>query len=577
MKVGVNFRRNLVSDYTTGVNTSGTLNINSMSEFVLGNGAVNGASDLSKEFTNVAQVRIKIYSVGFYVQDQWKATSKLNVTAALRVDRNSNPACGSNCITRLIAPFQGITHDPTVPYNQIIKPGLNKAFAGMETAVFSPRIGIAYNMKPNTVIRGGFGLFTDLYPALIVDRFITNAPNVATFDSSAGPISPDVPGNLFALDAASNAGFQSGFANGATLAQLQASVPGFNPPTYNSMSNTLRNPKFLEWNFEVQQQLGTKSSFQLNYVGNHGTDVMTDDPFLNAFCHHNCPYGGIISSTVPDARFAQVRAITNNGWSNYHGVTASFNFRAIKSFQTQLNYTWSHGLDTCSNNCLLPFSANTVTSIRYQVSPTLPGTAYGSSDYDVRHNFNMNYIYDSKSNWSNRALNHVLGGWTIAGTVFFHSGLPWSVVSTPARGNLRNVTGLRSATLLADFTGGPMAAGNCSSPDIPCVTAAQFLPGPSQTDFGNLARNSFRGAGFFDTDLNVTKNFKLGERVGLAIGANFFNVLNHPNFDLPNNNLSLGNFGTITNTVSPATSPYGAFLSVPLTGRIVQLNGRFTF
>lgn len=86
-----------------------------------------------------------------------------------------------------------------------------------------------------------------------------------------------------------------------------------------------------------------------------------------------------------------------------------------------------------------------------------------------------------------------------------------------------------------------------------------------------------RGPSFFDTDLNVTKNFKLTERVGLAIGANFFNVLNHPNFDVPNNVANAGNFGSITNSVSPATSPYGAFLSVPLTGRIVQLNGRITF
>jgi hypothetical protein len=86
-----------------------------------------------------------------------------------------------------------------------------------------------------------------------------------------------------------------------------------------------------------------------------------------------------------------------------------------------------------------------------------------------------------------------------------------------------------------------------------------------------------RGAGFFDSDLNVTKNFKLGERVKLGIGANFFNVFNHPNFDLPVNSYTAGNFGSIIATVTPATTPYGAFLGVPLNGRIVQLNGRITF
>jgi hypothetical protein len=151
-------------------------------------------------------------------------------------------------------------------------------------------------------------------------------------------------------------------------------------------------------------------------------------------------------------------------------------------------------------------------------------------------------------------------------------------VSTAARGNLNNVTGLRNGTPLAQTTGTiPVEAGNCSSPNTPCVEQAAFIEGAEQFTFGNMGRNTLRGPGFFDTDLNVTKNFKFGERLGFAIGANFFNILNHPNFDLPSNNLASGNFGSLINTVGAATSPYGAFLSVPLTGRIVQLNARVTF
>jgi hypothetical protein len=425
------------------------------------------------------------------------------------------------------------------------------------------------------VIRGGFGLFTDLFPAFIIDRFITNAPNVATFDSSGGAIAPTVTGSLAQQDAQSNAAFQTGFRNGATLADLQTSVPGFSSPAYNSMGSKLLNPKFLEWNMELQQQLGTNYSVSLDYVGNHGMDVMTVNPFSNAYCKHNCPFGGVISATKTDTRFAEVVGITNSGWSNYNGLTGSFRFRASKSFQGQFNYTWSHDLDTCSNNCLLPFSANTIVSLRYQVSPTLPGKAYGSSDYDVRHLFNANYVYTSKSDWSNRGLNHLLGGWTVAGTVFFHTGYGWSPVSSSVRGNLGNVTGIRTGTPLAEFAGAPVLS--CYTPNKPCATSSEFLGSAAQSSFGNYPRNTLRGPNFFDTDLNVTKNFKVGERLGLAIGANFFNILNHPNFDLPNNNVPSGNFGQITSTVSPATSPYGAFLSVPLTGRIVQLNARVTF
>jgi Carboxypeptidase regulatory-like domain len=596
LKFGINFRRNLVSDYTTGVNTSGLLTISSMSEFVNGS-TVNGFSDYSQAFSNIGQVRIKLYSLGLYAQDQWKASSKLAFTGAIRVDRNANPSCAQNCFSRLTDSFFSISHDPNQPYNSVIKPGQSNALPGMQALVFSPRVGLAYNIHQNTVLRGGIGLFTDLYPATIVDRFITNAPNVSTFDSVAGfdasgnvtqpyAIAPGLPNSLQTIDAQSNAAFQKGFANGATLADLQTAVPaGFNPPTFNDVGKKLLNPKFLEWNFELQQQLGNKQSISVNYVGNHGYDVMTDMPFSNAFCSGTgqsrgvCPFGGIYGPNPLDQRFAQVRTLSNPGWSNYAGLTASYKFQATKSFQGQFNYTWSHALDTCSNNCLLPFSANTVTSIRYQVSPTLAGTAYGNADYDVRQNFTANYIYNTPTNFSSPLLRHAVGGWSVAGTIFYHSGYPWTAVASSVRASLGNVTGLRTGTPIAQAIVNPSTL-SCTNPTNPCAVAADFVSPDAQAGFGSYARNSFRGPGFFDTDMNITKNIPVGERVKFAIGANLFNLFNHPNFDLPVNNTtgsSLGGFGQIVNTVSPATSPYGAFLSVPLTGRIVQLNARVTF
>jgi hypothetical protein len=578
IKLGGNFRRNLVSDYAPGVNTSGTLNINSMTEFVTG-AFVGGASDYTQAFASINHAQVKLYSLSAYVQDQWRATSKLSLTMALRFDRNSNPSCRENCFSRLAAPFNGLAHDENVPYNQVLNTNLNEAFYKIEPFAFTPRFGVAYSINPSTVLRGGVGLFTDLFPGTLVDRFLTQAPNVATFSGglNGGPISPDVANNIFAQAAASNAAFQSGFANGATLAQLQSAVPGFTAPLINDVNNKVLNPKYLEWNFEVQHEFGTNYSVSLNYVGNHGYDEMLDNPWLNAYCRRNCPFGPIANLTATDLRFNQVRGLNNNGWSNYNGLTASFKFRIGNSFQGQANYTWSHSLDTCSNSCLLPFMASTVTSIRYQTSPNLPGSAYGNSDYDARQQFNMNLVYTSKSNWSKGWTNGLLGNWTIASTIYFHTGYPWSPVSTGVRSNLGNVTGLRTGTPLADYFGGPINLGGCSNPNTPCALASDFGTAATQNNFGNIARNTFYGPNFFDADLNLTKNIKLTERLGFAVGANFFNVLNHPNFDLPNNNVLAGNFGVITNTVSPATSPYGAFLSVPLTGRIVQLNARLTF
>lgn len=575
LRFGGNFRRELISDYGSGVNTSGTLIINSMSEFVAGRFMGNG-STYSQRFAQIGAVRVKMYNLGVYAQDQWKAASKLNLTLGLRVDNTGNPGCAQGCYTRLIGPFSELPHDATVPYNKIIQTGLNQAYQESQTWVWQPRLGAAYSLSPNTVLSGGIGVFSDLYPGVIVDRVINNAPNVATFSAgSTGAISPEVQNNIFSGVSANNTAFQTGFANGETLADLQKAVPGFTPPAFNTTGTKILSPKFLEWNVEVQQQWKDKYVLILNYVGNHGFDVMTDDPWLNAECLHNCPFGGVIPATT-DPRFTQVRQITNAGWSNYSGLAASFKIRTGSSFQAQFNYTWSHALDTCSNNCLEQFALNTIGSMLYQASPTLPGTAYGNADYDVRQNVSANYVYNTKENWSKGLLTRVLAGWTVAGTIYFHSGYPYSVVSSGLRSYaLLNVTQVRTANPLAEFLGGPVAAGNCSNPDTPCLTANQFLTRTQQTSFGNVPRNFFRAAGFFDTDLNVTKSFNLTDRLRFGVGANFFNLFNHPNFDMPVNNVSSGAFGLIQATVLPVTSPYG--VGTPLTGRIIQLNARLTF
>jgi hypothetical protein len=554
-------------------------------------GIFNPSNDnYTQAFPRVGAVQVKLFNFGIYGQDEWKVTPKLSVTMALRADITGNPGCKQNCYNQLVEPFDSLVHDPTVPYNQVIKTGLNQAFRGMQNVSWQPRVGVAYNLLPNTVIRGGFGLFSDLFPATVVDRFIANAPNVYTAVALAtGAISFDVPGNARSQAATSSAAFQSGFASGATLAQLENTVPGFAPPAFSNMAGQIDQPQFMEWNFQLEQQLGKDYSLSLNYVGNHGYNLMTVDPFSNAFCKANCnadgtfgtPSQGIIPAVAPDGRFQQVNSLYNQGWSNYNGLTTTFKIRYGSQFQANFNYTWSHALDTCSNNCLLPFLASNVVSLRYTTSPLLPGTAHGNSDYDVRQNFNANYVWNTKSNWSNSWLNHAIGNWVIAGTIYYHSGYGWSPVNSGVRGNLGNVTGLRTATPLGYFVGGLINQGGCNNPSIPCQTADQFLQSPlnstPQSNFGNIARNTLHGPSYFDTDMSILKNFKIKERMQFSIGANLFNLFNHPNFDLPTNNIQSGQFGQIVNTVGPATTPYGAFPSVTLSGRVIQMNARFSF
>ena len=98
-----------------------------------------------------------------------------------------------------------------------------------------------------------------------------------------------------------------------------------------------------------------------------------------------------------------------------------------------------------------------------------------------------------------------------------------------------------------------------------------------ETGYGNVARNSFYGPGYFDIDATLFKNFPIRERIRLSVGAQAFNLMNHPNFATPNFDIAGSGFGTITSTVGQPTSPYGSFAGSAVSGRVLVLTGRLTF
>src|SRR6185369_11811014 len=119
------------------------------------------------------------------------------------------------------------------------------------------------------------------------------------------------------------------------------------------------------------------------------------------------------------------------------------------------------------------------------------------------------------SRFHSSVLKNVLGGWIAASTVLYHSGYPFSVVSTGVRSSqITGATGIASATVLADWLGG---AGypSCTTPNVSCYSLSQFGTSTGQHDWGNVPRNSFRGPGYFDADLNVKKTFTIHENYRL--------------------------------------------------------------
>lgn len=575
IKAGLNFRQNWVSSYAYGPNTSGLFTFNSMTDFV--NGSLTNGSTYSQNFTNIGAEGVSMYSLGFYVQDEWKVKKNLTLTLALRMDRNSNINCAGNCFNEFGQPFASISHNAATPYNSTIQTGLSQAFPSVEKIVPEPRIGVAYSLTPTTVIRGGFGIFTDLYQGLIADRFIVNSPAVASFTTSSGLVALNNANSAFASVANSAAAFQHGFASGATLAQLQASVPlGFAVPNFNTVANQVLNPHYYEWNVEVQQAFAKNYVLSVNYVGNHGFNEVNETQWANAYDAKG--FAGL-PAAAPDSRFGQIRELNNQGYSYYDGLVTSLQWRAGTQLSGMFNYTWGHSLDTLSNGGLEPFNALTAVSLRYQLNPlSLSSLNYGNSDYDTRNDVSANFVYVTPNHFHDKLLNGALDGWTVAGTIIAHSAYPFSILDSSVRGTqgIGNAAGLATVSVLGDFLGSGSYP-SCSTPNMSCYSKSMFATAANQKDWGNIPRNSFRGPGYFDTDINVKKTFTYRERYKLEVGSYFFNIFNHPNFDLPGNNLAAGNFGQILSTVSAPTSAYGSFMGSAVSGRVVQLYTKFSF
>ncbi|HXW55006.1 MAG TPA: carboxypeptidase regulatory-like domain-containing protein [Candidatus Cybelea sp.] len=573
LRAGVDFLRDDLNVFFYGSNTAGTIT-SDLANFYNGN-----ATNFVQSFPNTLHSPFAAYDLGFYVEDDWALAPHFKLTGALRLDRESNITSLQNRFARLTAPFESTDHDPSVPYNRAIQTNVSQAFYSTTPLAIEPRLGFAWSPlgSSTTVVRGGVGNFRDFLPQQELQGFALNTPNVNAFTVTGGPLSPAAANNIFSTAAAYNSAFANGFSQGATLASLQAAVPTFTPPAYYGAQHDTINPTYVEWNLEIQRSLDSNTSVSANYVGNHGIHQVFINQGLNAFDASG--FAGL-PVTAPDPRFSNVTELQTDGTSNYNGVTLSARHNFSHSFQATASYTYSHALDDVSDNGFTAWSYNTDPSIQYPQNPDDPHANYGNNDADVRHALSASYVWTP-------ALDSVVGhgprrlwsGWSVSGTFFYRTGLPFTVIDSADTATLAgsaNAANYGSATLFANYLGG--AQPTCSSPTTLCLVAADFSP--ATDGFGQQRRNQFRGPGFFNTDLSILKNTGLhlwGEGQRLSFGANFYNVLNHPNFDQPVADIGNAQFGQIVQTVSPPTSILGSGLGGDSSPRQIQLTAKFAF
>jgi Carboxypeptidase regulatory-like domain len=614
LRFGTNTRIFRLNDYDFGEGTVPTVTYTTLPQFIYG-----VASTANKTFPSTANEPFNFLNLDLYAQDTWKLTRKLTWTLGLRDTFNSNPLNPHGQIARLRGSFDSISHDVDQPLNAAIQTHLGNVFSSTPLAILQPRTAIAWQFEPKSVLRTGFGIFSDILPGSVADLVGFNPPYVQTYQGGllgtvgrAGSAGCDpvvgctaiAPGVNSAVDAtvAANQKFSLGFPQGQlSCASSQANPATCLPPVALTAApdGKLHAPYFIEWSLGIEHQFGMTTSFQAQYVGTRAVN----QPYLTQVNGYQTVCQGCFAPfpylQPTDPRFSAVTQFSTGENSHYNGLQLTAMKRLEHGLQGQVNYTWSRCMDTVSNGGFLQFSAGGI------LSP-LPGDLardYGPCDYDIRHNLNLQYVYQLPIKVHNRQLAQALNGWQISGTMFWHSGVPFSVLSTPFSGNGDGVV-QGSGPQFANVVPGVPLYEHHTVPGITQPGTRQWLNpdafvsavdpstgqclggnDPQHCQFGNLGRNALRGPDFFWNDFYLTKWFPVTERVRLRVEAQFFNVFNHPNFGLPSMVLAgipgkpstQTGFGALTYTTAPPTGLLGVGLGGDSSPRMIAFQARLEF
>jgi hypothetical protein len=603
LRFGINTRIFRLNDYDFGEGSVPTVTYTTLPQYIYG-----VASTATETFPAAANEPFNFLNLDLYAQDTWKVTRKLTWTVGIRDTFNSNPLNPHDLIARLDGAFDSISHDVNQPLNAAIQTGLGHVFSSTPLAILQPRTAIAWQFEKNSVLRAGFGLFSDLLPGSIADVVGVNPPYVQTFQGGllgtvgGTTIAPGTPNSAIDAVVAAHQTFSSGFSQGQLSCASSEPNPAIclPPIAITAVPNgELHAPYFMEWSLGLEHQFGATGSVKAQYVGTRALN----QPYqmqVNGYqtvcegCFAPFPYA---QSTDP--RFGAVTQLSTGANSHYDGLQATAMKRFAKGLMGQVNYTWSRCMDTVSNGGFLQFSAGGI------LSP-LPGNLardYGPCDYDIRQNLNAQYVYQLPLKTENRALGYAVNGWQVSGTAFWHTGIPFSVLSTPYSANGQGIVNGSGPQFASVVPGVPLY----EHKPIPGITqpgtvqwlnpnafvstvdpsTGACLGGVSleNCQFGNLGRNALRGPDFLWSDLYITKWFALTERVKLRFDTQFFNVFNHPNFALPNMVLAgipgkpstQTGFGALSYATSPPTGLLGVGLGGDSTVRMIAFQLRLEF
>jgi hypothetical protein len=498
-----------------GTSQSGTLTYTSTANF-LDNSM--GSASYTAILPLVRQRKTQYFG---FVQDEWKATANLTITAGVRY----NFFNALHAINNDDVPFDFGTCGGYCPRTD--------AFFHSRYNDIDPRLGIAW-AHGNTVLRAGGGIYhTD-----------------GQEDDQNLPISNTIDRYAFSNTKFANLSYP------LTPFLQYAEAGGLGVVSPRDLDRNRKDDYVAAWTASIQQKLPWNFLGTASYLGNKGTDVLT-----TTYTNLINPATGV----APYPAFGPVSWRGDVGNSTFHALQLNVRRAFQQGFLLSANYMWSHSINDGS--------------IGGGDSDT-PQDSFcracdkASSDYDVRQMFNLSAVYELPFGAGKRYLGTpglvrtVLGGWTLSTIASTQTGLPFNITVNRSNGSVPGDYAVSGEERPDYVPGVPLTPPGGSTPND-WVSAAAFAT-PASGTFGDLGRNAFRAPGISDVDFALAKDISVAERAKVRFRADVFNILNHAQYGAPNAVLGQTNFGEITTTISSYATGRG-------TPREFQLSAKVTF
>jgi Carboxypeptidase regulatory-like domain len=456
-----------------------------------------------------------------YIQDDWEPISGLTINAGLRYEYNQHIREVENRLSAVDVPGRryviasGKDGKISPAANTLLPllplPFVTTAEAGRDRSLlrpsyrrYAPRFGLAWTIPGirETVVHAGYGIFLNQWAYSVQQAFARNLPFfvVKNVNTPADAFVPTLrTGSILTA---------------TTLGSLGG----------NTMDYDYRTEYTETWTLSVQHQLTANTMFEIAYMGNH-TIGADNGNVLNV----PLPGPGPIDARRPIPQLSSIRTIRWNGWGTYNALT----LRAAKRLSSGLtfsgNYSWSKSIDDASDPGPTAYEQNLPQDVHNL------NAEKGLSSYDHRHRFVSSFVYEIPG------VGRLLHGWQLGGIATLQSGAPFTVVNGVDRANIGSGPAQRP-----DLLRNPNLPRGQRDPQRWFDVSAFAQPAPFT--FGNAGRNVTLAPGLSNVDMSLQRNFVIKNEQRIEFRWEVFNVLNHPNFDVPGRIAFSPDFGRIFST-----------------------------